>query len=702
MPAAVLLHLCADSKLKAAPVRDALAEVIATEIRRLVEGHALRFGPPGEERPIDWHDVHVLTRSDREGKDIARVLRRHGVPYAFFKQEGLFQTPEAQDVRDLLAAIEDPSDLSLRLRVYLTPFFGVLLEDLPACRGLDPSHPLVERLFRFKTLADDQAWGPLLSTVLEESGVFRRELFQKQGERELTNYLHLFEVLLEETHRRRQGLAELRGRFDAFVAGRALPAGDDGNVQRLESEREAVQILTMHKAKGLEAAVVFLAGGLTRPPHHDIARVYHEHGRRHAWIGRPPEAVLARVHQEQAQEAERLLYVALTRAKARLYLPFLGDAMRVEGDYGALHTRLTALVDGGAIEAAPALFEQRRIDVAAAASGGDTTDVAAGWDPPSALLAPLPDREPHFAALRDRHGGFIVTSYARMKRMRGAGYHAPDDAAREEARAAFDAPSAAPSPDDLPGGTGPGVFLHEVLEHIDVRTVCEADCFDAWEAREDVRALVARLARKSGIEERYLGRARALVWAAVASPLALGPVRLDGGIASVDRRLAEMSFLYPIPEPAGPRLGEALPGPDGPSLLVDRGFVRGVVDLVFEHAGRTYFLDWKSDRLPSFDAETIAAHVHLNYDLQARLYALGVLRMLGIRDAVDYDARFGGMVYAFVRGMEPAGDGRTGVCFERPTWDEVRAWEEELRSRDKPFGYPLGRTRRGASMGGTP
>ena len=121
-----------------------------------------------------------------------------------------------------------------------------------------------------------------------------------------------------------------------------------------------------------------------------------------------------------------------------------------------------------------------------------------------------------------------------------------------------------------------------------------------------------------------------------------------------------MEFLFPFPAEAG--------GPE-------RGYVKGFVDFIFEHEGRSYFGDWKTDRLPGWDAATVAAHVEANYALQERLYSLALVRMLGITDGASYEARFGGTLYVFVRGLGAAGHAVRG---RRPSFEEITTWQQEL------------------------
>ena len=88
---------------------------------------------------------------------------------------------------------------------------------------------------------------------------------------------------------------------------------------------------------------------------------------------------------------------------------------------------------------------------------------------------------------------------------------------------------------------------------------------------------------------------------------------------------------------------------------------------------------------------TTFAHAEEHYAVQARLYALGVARMLQIRDAADHEARFGGVIYCFVRGLgAPVGEGSTpGLHLMLPTFSDLERWDRALRTEDAPWGHPL-------------
>jgi len=287
-----------------------------------------------------------------------------------------------------------------------------------------------------------------------------------------------------------------------------------------------------------------------------------------------------------------------------------------------------------------------------------------------------------------------------------SGEIAVEDPALEEIVAEADRSIGSDEGDEeaLPAGAAFGVFVHEILEKIDPAVVLAADSGEALLAHGATRLLFLRSAERNGIEKQFLSASAELVYRALRTPIRAGVLVLPRGLAALSRRVTEMRFLYPIPERAHPPLG-AQQGPDRPPLSVERGFVQGVIDLVFEHEGRVWLLDWKTDRLPSYDAASVTAHLEAHYALQARLYALAVARLLRIESPSDHEQKFGGILYGFVRGMRLTAQGTTeGVDVNRPDFATLQRWDREMREDDAPWGYPLpprpipfGEARRGAA-----
>ncbi len=217
----------------------------------------------------------------------------------------------------------------------------------------------------------------------------------------------------------------------------------------------------------------------------------------------------------------------------------------------------------------------------------------------------------------------------------------------------------------LPGGTASGCCLHEILETIPFETFEESPSLESWRERDDVKRTVSRAMRRNGIDRRFRPEAERLVHTALASPVRLGETTMEGGFRSASKLVREVEFVYPYPraETADPES--------------ERGFVKGFVDFVFEHDGLVYLCDWKSDALPHWSERALEQQVERNYRLQMKIYALAVAKMLGVEKDADHRARFGGVVFCFLRGMP-----RSGIYFERPSWDRVQQWRDQL-SREK-------------------
>jgi exodeoxyribonuclease V beta subunit len=702
-PAVKLVQLV-DEELNAARVKEGFAAHFAAEIRALLYGKErlfVRKNAAAQPRPISAADIFVLTRSRSEGRFIAEYLRREGVPYAFFKQDGLFQTAEAVHVYDLLCAIARPRDRSARLKAWLTPFFGLGLEDLARTDALAETDRLLGDLLDWKILADARRFEILFNSILSRTGLLRAEIFEGTSERELTNYLHLFELLLEEAKRDGCHLGELVLRLKAFIEQRREPHGEDGNVQRLETERDAVQIMTMHKSKGLEAEVVFLYGGFSAWPAGSMYAYHDEAGEPVLYLGTPPEAAKARWAREQAEEEQRLMYVALTRAKSQLHLPYIGfenaenaekpgeggeeDVVemtrdyKVDGSYAPILRRLDAVVAefSNNQNHNDSLFAFDRVEYARTLRVHDVAAqrrALAEWTPPAELPKPLSDAE--FAPLRARRP--IVTSYSRIKHA-GEGWQGGVESGFDEMNADdFRADGgqqirAIIGPDALPGGKRAGVFLHELVEQVEFERARNHARLADWLGDAEVDAQVRRSMRGFGVDEEYLAFCKKMIWRAVKTPLvseAPIPVALPC-VAESEQTLRELEFIYPIPADA--------PGNAAGEVQGERGYIKGFVDLLFESGGRFYFADWKSDILADYGPHALDARVAESYGIQATIYILAMVKFLEIADEAAYEQRFGGYFYLFMRGMgAPDAAPSAGVYYRRPTWEDVLSFERTL------------------------
>jgi exodeoxyribonuclease V beta subunit len=192
-----------------------------------------------------------------------------------------------------------------------------------------------------------------------------------------------------------------------------------------------------------------------------------------------------------------------------------------------------------------------------------------------------------------------------------------------------------PGPEELPGGASTGQYLHEVLEHVDF-AVALAEPFDAWLERPEVAATFTVAERHHGIDPAHRRIAARIAWDAITRPHLAGATML-APLGAASRLAKEVEFVYPIPD---------APGAAGSG----RGFVKGFIDLIVTWPGdqRWYVVDYKSDVI-DVAGDAAQRQVDEHYLVQAELYALACARMLGLRDAADHAARFGGLLYWFLR-----------------------------------------------------
>ncbi len=678
-----VVHAAAD-KAGARSLRFGLGRFIAREIHAILNDPARAIeisNPDSKRRCVRANDIFVLTRTIREGEEIGAHLRAHGVPFAFYKQEGLFQTAQASDILDVLGAIADPSRRSNRLRAWGSPFFGVPYPELPGLLDPDALHDLTDRLMEWKALADVERFAELFDALLNKSGLADRELFFAGSERELTNYQQMFEILLEEAGARRCSLAQLVELLDDYFHERELPPGSDRNIQRLDSERDAVQVMTIHKAKGLEADVVFLYGGTHRGSNPQTKLwVYHENGERRFVINKINKKGVAKaaIDREEADEDRRLSYVAITRARARLYLPYFPPEslkMKASGYYKHLNRRLEALAEFPIREESGRILIDR-VDFKPDGGAKDlpvesSQERIASWQPRTALLDASQDLvpEPLIARLRREHRALRFESYTSLSAGTAREAHTldPEDFKRDAEA------DSEPSTEDLPGGANVGLFLHEVIEQLDLTTLGVSVDFEQWKLRSEIGELFERAMRMRQVTDtRWLARAQEIVFNTLRAPVNVGGKIIRGlGSCAAAR---EMEFVFPMPERGHPEFAVSA----DQSWRVERGFVTGFVDFVFRHEGVTYFADWKSDLLHWYEPDALERVVRERYEIQKIIYSIGVTRLLQVTSERDYNERFGGLLYVFIRGVERDGAGNRGIYFHRPTWDELQGYSAVL------------------------
>jgi exodeoxyribonuclease V beta subunit len=275
---------------------------------------------------IEAGDVAVLVRTNRQAGIVHAALRAAGVPAVIGGTESVFGSPAARHWLRLLEALEQPSRRPQAAAVALTPFVGLTAGQV-AGAGEQQWEELQSKLYRWAEILRRRGVAALRRHVFSAEGLPGRVLGEASGERELTDLAHIAQLLHAEGTAGQLGPPALR----AWLANRIDEAADDTGAEadersrRLDSDAEAVQVLTVHRAKGLEFPVLYcpFLWDASNPPRSGRPVVYHDASpdhRRTLDVGvaaaDSPAYLdhLALARREQRDEDLRLMYVALTRA----------------------------------------------------------------------------------------------------------------------------------------------------------------------------------------------------------------------------------------------------------------------------------------------------------------------------------------------------------------------------------------------------
>ncbi|GAB3814118.1 exodeoxyribonuclease V subunit beta [Tessaracoccus terricola] len=626
-----------------------------------------------EDRALVPSDVAVLVRSRAEGAALLRQLQAAGIPAVAAGQENVLTSPAAVEWTHLLEAMASPNRSSIVLAA-CTDLLGFRLTDLvdESSRASEDAFVVVRLL---ANAYEEQGFAAVLATLEARTRLRSRIVSQPDGERHLTDLLHVAELLGAAP------AANLQDLLDWFSRQKDERSRDVESVDhKMASDADAVRVLTLHSAKGLEFGVVLL------PEVSDLVLrknqpfpVVTETGR-HLYVGPPPnkDDEIWQAFQQQSRDEElRLLYVGLTRAR------HLAIAWHVEGKRSVLGA-LTALLARD--RTAPELARSYRRVPRTPSLDASLINVTRFFDgeEPTRAVTPVSDAPLRAATMtRQVDHTWRRTSYSGLT----AGLHEMAHAAVvDEPEADLDvqpSPSgelALPSPmAELPGGAAFGTLVHAVFEEVDWAP-------GALEA--SARRSLGQLAPRHGLSPEHAELLAGAVVDVCTTPLgslADGAALTDFPLAA---RLAELDFDLPLADRGAPSTVAALAelmaehlGAEDPLLAYPRhlaespaasqvlsGMLTGSIDVVLRtEAGRFVVLDYKTNRLPVGPDEELAvghyqpramaeAMIASHYPLQALLYCVALHRYLSWRlPGYRPEEHLGGVGYLFVRGMAGPG-----------------------------------------------
>ena len=683
-----------------------IPEAVAGEISRLIH-----LGRSGKARIGDHAlrkaDIAVLTRKNWEAQLMQKALSKLRIPSVLYSTGNLFDTDEAAEMNRVLEGIINPKREGLIRGALATDMMGVSGEEIERLQRDEAGwEAILNRFHEYYDMWNGFGFIRMFCSFLLRERVRSRLLSLPNGERRLTNVLHLSEVLHQTATEEKLGMSGLL-KWLACQRDPASPRFDEHQL-RLESDANAVKIVTIHKSKGLEYPIVFCPFNWSgsRIKSNEVFTFHDEKDDAKLNLVIDPEGSPDRALAEKEALAEnlRLLYVSLTRARNRCYL--------VWGKFKDAETSSMAYIlhpPAGSVEDSVNATDKRFREMDKKTIRHDLENLARKSkgaivlsDMPADLGEEVPPAEKEDETLTCRDFSGTISREWQIASFSGL-------TSKIGGRLAFPAPAALDIPDHdqiiiqdepvpdtdplsifmFPKGARAGSLLHEIFEALDFT---END-------HSAIRKTVSGKLMEHGFNAHWEGAIAAMITRVLRATLHPAADDLTLTRVGKDHRLSELEFYLPL-QPITPGTlknifsdcGDTHFSPHFPERIEDhafspvRGFMKGFIDLVFQFKGRFYIIDWKSNflgnRVEEYSRTRMAAEMEERfYLLQSNLYVLALHQYLKKRlPGYRYRDHFGGVFYIFLRGVSSNPEDEFGIYRDFPGEELVEALSRNLIS----------------------
>lgn len=662
---------------------DATASQIYTILTAAQNGKAC-LESSSRKKPIEASDIAVLVRNRNQAQMVKQALLERGIASVYLSnRQSVFLSPVAQDLLLILNAVLSPENERSLKACLASSLLALELSKLDLLNNDESAWEAAVFEFKeYRNLWHQRGFLPMLRSFMAKRQVAEQLLSREGGDRALTDLMHLGE-LLQQASLEIDSFYGLIHWLSQKIEDSAGASSEEHN-QRLESENDLVQIVTIHKSKGLEYNLVFLPFACSfseakEAKYHDVvseSTVVDVH--------RSQEA-LEKAEKERLAEDLRLIYVALTRSVYGCYVGMapikMGNAKKSTSD---VHKSAIGYLLQNSQEGDRELLCQSLDSLAQVGNSISIEDVPEKGDAKSCNVV----EQANVTALesrRDIDRSWRLTSYSSLVKHSS---HAPSkDLIIDEASFDID------SEDDeieqtppafeytiftFPKGARPGTFLHTLFEQVDFNQVAESD---------HNQLVIGKLLDRENYDQQWLPVLTELVNTILRAKLNDDGMRLVDIPASA--RLVEMEFLLPIELLTANQINTITHQYDHVSALAGelgfhpvKGMLKGFIDLVFEQQGKYYVLDWKSnylgDCLEDYNQSALgSAMADHRYDLQYQIYSLALHRYLKTRiNNYTYEQHFGGVYYVFLRGVSESSD--NGIFYQKPDYALIKAMDDLL------------------------
>lgn len=683
-----------------------ITRAVTAEIARLLNMGSrsqIGFG----DRPLNAGDIAVLVRRNSEAQTMKRSLTALGIPSVLYSAENLFESREAMEMQRFLSAVAEPNNESILRAALTTDMIGLCGEDIEHLFQQDDVWEAW--LLKFRNWHDvwkKRGFMNMVHQFLPEIHVQKRLMNYPDGERRNTNVLHLAEILHQQAAEKKLDMFDL---IKWLAEQRSSENHQSEEHQlRLESDEKAVKLVTVHKSKGLQYPIVFcpfMWDGSTINNKKGFITFHDESLQNQLTLDLGSdqfEANRMQAEKELLAENLRLLYVAMTRAINRCYLVW-GRFNEAETSAPAYLLHQPKDTDPKALRGATSQRFQGMNDSAVRADLNALCEIASNSItvdglPEDAGEVYRPEREEKIQLKSKTFDGQIDSSWriSSFSSLVSRSSYSPELAdydalsSLEEENVEQSGAEIASEPAGIflfPRGARSGTFLHKLFEEIDFANI---------PSPENEKIIRDKMGEYN-VEKSWFDVLSGMIKNVLTVPLSAGDGSFQLSCIQKEKRLNELEFYFPIKTLTPARLKRVFEnaGINGlfPNLSENigrlifspvQGFMKGFIDLVFEHEGQYYIIDWKSNylgaRVEDYDQPALrSAMEHSNYVLQYYLYTLALHQYLKHRVAgYEYEKMFGGVFYIFLRGIDPAMGGQYGVFSDRPSREVIEKMSSEL------------------------
>lgn len=654
-----------------------MAKICAISIQHWLKSAAENqavFQNEDTSKTLQAANIAVLVKNRYEATYVIQELQKLGIASVYLSdQNSVFDSNVAKELAWMLKACLNVAERPI-LNAIATALFGLNAADI---------HQIQQNEADWQRWADSfaqyqQTWQrqgilAMLHQILLEQGISERLLSQATGERDLTDFLHLAEIL-QQAAMLHESEAALLSWFEKQIQGE----GRQEAQIRLESERQLVKIVTIHKSKGLEYDLVwlpFLTVPSKDPSKKDINIYYSKERDETLWD--IENRNLNALYEETFAEELRLLYVALTRAKYQMAFAL---PTQFDKKWNALHYVLSQGEIGKEInfseskdtETLLQTFKEKMQD-----------NVEICTKPNLKALQALSINTKNDDLKAAEFTGNIeqdwrITSFTSIEQAHrrqnyftesaGKKHAVFDDVKDYDSQNSIEISTALLNENesnilDLPRGKQVGTALHRHFENCYFSDLANTEEID-------------KLRQSLQLDETFTEPLQNWLQQISHTPLSNEIGIALANLANKDC-IKEMPFYLAIREHFDvDEFNRALKAhhhlPSEPLQFEQiQGMVRGSIDLVFRHYGKYYLVDYKSNFLGSsladYNQEALKKEMlHSHYDWQYLIYTLALHRYLqSVVPHYDYSRDFGGVFYLFLRGMN--GEPQSGVFYDRPS-----------------------------------